>query len=345
MSDALLDKILNAVLSSKLLGPRINFVWHAGEPLVVGRAFFERAFSTTDRLSDQRSARQVHHSVQTNGLLLNDAWLDLFERFQVRVGLSIDGPAFLHDLHRTTRQGSGTHSRVMRAVDLLKARCHPFTVIMVVTRDALDHADAIFDYFLGIGALYVGLNVEELESAHVRSSLAGADIENRLHRFYLRLLQRQEQSARAVRFREFQQYLPLLDRSEDFRAESIFSRSSMVVPLSILNFDANGNFSTFCPELLGCNAPRFNNFMMGNILTSDLDSILENPVFKSTHEEISAGVRRCEQECHYWRFCGGGSPANKFFETGRLDVAQTQYCRQHKQIVLDAVLDHAEACD
>lgn len=343
MSDVLLDTILEAVFSSKLLGPRITFVWHAGEPLVVGREFFERAFSATNRLNGQDSARQCHHSVQTNGLLLNDAWLDLFQRYRVSIGLSIDGPAFLHDLHRKTRQGGGTHARVMSAVELLNARPYPFTVIMVVTQEALDHADAIFDYFLGIGAPYVGLNVEELESANVQSSLRGTDTENRLHRFYLRLLERQEQSERTVRFREFQHFLPLLDRSDDFSPESIFSRSSSVVPLSILSFDTSGNFSTFSPELLGSDAPRFNHFRMGNILSSDLDSLLENPVFKSAHEEISAGVRRCEQECHYWMFCGGGSPGNKFFETGRLDIAQTHYCRQHKQIVVDAVLDYAEA--
>ena len=344
MSDAVLDAVLEGIEHSDLVGDNPTIIWHAGEPLAFGKAFFRRALEATRQIT-ARGRKVVSHRVQTNGLLLDESWLDLFQPHNVKLGLSIDGPAELHDLHRRTRQGGGTHQRVMKAVRLLHARNYPFSAIMVITRDTLGRADEVFDFFVDAGIPFVGLNVEELESANVDSSLRGPEVEQQLNRFYLRLLERQEASGRAVRFREFESFLPLLDDPATCQPDSIFKQSSVVVPLSILNFDVQGNFSTFCPELLGSDAPRFNNFQMGNVVSDGLDHLLENPVFLEVESLIAAGVEQCERQCHYWNFCGGGNAANKFFESGRLDVTETVYCRQHTQVLVDAVFDFAEHRD
>lgn len=341
MSDAVLQAILESIEHSDLVSENPTIVWHAGEPLTVGKAFFRHALEATRQIS-LRGRKTLSHRVQTNGVLLDDSWLDLFQSHNVKLGLSIDGPAKLHDLHRRTRRGGGTHERVMKAVRLLHARSYPFSAIMVITRDALDRADEVFDYFVSAEIPFVGLNVEELESANAASTLRGPDVERDLHHFYLRLLERQEASGRAVRFREFENFLPLLDDPATCQPESVFKRSSVVVPFSILNFDVNGHFSTFCPELLGSEAPQFSNFRMGNIVSDALDSLPDNPVFLEVERLIADGVKQCEKQCHYWSFCGGGNASNKFFESGRLDVTETAYCRQHNQILVDAVLDFVE---
>ena len=341
MSDEVLQAILSNIEHSDLVSDMAKIVWHAGEPLTVGKEFFRRALQAT-RDINLRGKKTFSHSVQTNGVLLDETWLDIFQPHDVKIGLSIDGPPELHDLHRRTRQGRGTHDRVLKAVRLLHAHRYPFSVIMVITRDALERADEVFDFFASSGIRVVGLNVEELESANVDSTLRGSEVEKKLHQFYLRLLQRQEASGRAVRFREFEQFLPLLNDPATCKPESVFRRSSVVVPLSILNFDVNGNFSTFCPELLGSDAPEFNNFHMGNVLSDDVDSLLGKPVFQRVDRAIAAGVQQCEEKCHYWNFCGGGNAANKLFEAGSLSATETAYCRQHKQIMVDAVLDYVE---
>ena len=196
MSDAVLRAVLESIEHSDLVGKNPTIVWHAGEPLTIGKAFFRRALEATRQIT-LRGEKVVSHSVQTNAVLLDDSWLDLFQPHNVRLGLSIDGPAELHDAHRRTRQGGGTHERVMKAVQLLHARSYPFSAIMVITRDTLDRADEVFDFFFGAEIPFVGLNVEELESANVDSTLRGPEVERDLHHFYLRLLERQEASGRA----------------------------------------------------------------------------------------------------------------------------------------------------
>jgi uncharacterized protein len=58
--------------------------------------------------------------------------------------------------------------------------------------------------------------------------------------------------------------------------------------------------------------------------------------------DIAAGIERCRRTCPYFAFCGGGAPANKYFENGSFDSTETLFCRLSKQAVLDVVLDKLE---
>jgi len=53
-------------------------------------------------------------------MLLNQAYCDLIKAFRVRMGVSVDGPEFLHDRHRVSRSGKGTFSQVMAGGALLQ---------------------------------------------------------------------------------------------------------------------------------------------------------------------------------------------------------------------------------
>jgi uncharacterized protein len=59
--------------------------------------------------------------MQTNGTLLDDAWVDLLARHDVRLGVSCDGPAEVHDRQRVNHAGQGSYTEVRRALDLLVA--------------------------------------------------------------------------------------------------------------------------------------------------------------------------------------------------------------------------------
>ena len=60
---------------------------------------------------------RVVHSFQTNATLITDEWCDLFERWQVSIGVSVDGPRELHDAQRVTRKGQGTPFPVFGSID------------------------------------------------------------------------------------------------------------------------------------------------------------------------------------------------------------------------------------
>ena len=339
MSLDTVEKIAAEVFASPLVAPPISFLWHEGEPLTAGKAFFERAFSIVNDIG-AGSYKSFNHSIQSNGMLLDDGWIDLFEKFEVHLGLSVDGPKFLHDASRKTYNGRGTFDVVMKKVELLKKRKYRFGAICVLTPAHLAHADAIFHFFRNMGLDHIAFNVEETEGANKNSSL-NAVSPNDVKLFYRRLLQLEEEYGGELSIREFE-YLRRVRNNEV--SPNVLRRglqSDTSTPFRIFTFDSDGNVITFSPELLGMNSP-YGKFLMGNIHTRPLDAILENEIFRKAWQDIKLGLHRCQTECSYWSLCGGGPPSNKLSEHGTFNASETMCCRLHRQTVIDAFCEEYE---
>jgi uncharacterized protein len=67
---------------------------------------------------------RVSVTVQTNGILLDGRFLDLFHRHRARVGVSLDGGRAAHDRHRRFADGRGSHDAVSRALSALRTPEH-----------------------------------------------------------------------------------------------------------------------------------------------------------------------------------------------------------------------------
>jgi uncharacterized protein len=329
-------RIVQEVFASSIAEDPVVFLWHLGEPLAVPPSFYEEIFEFTAREAI-RTSRSYSQSFQTNATLIDDRWVDLIKRHNVRIGVSIDGPDFIHDGKRGDRRGRGSHSQVMRGVRRLQAAGVPFSVIMVVTDNSLDHPDAICDFFLSNGIEDIGFNIDEIEGINAFSSFANSTALERYRHFVHRLVDRSYGSNGKLRVREFWTHLRNLMGADP---EPVNTTNQ---PFRIFNFDVNGNYSTFCPELVAASSPEYRDFRMGNILDGPLERIRDNPVFKRVQEEIDTGVEKCKMTCAYWSVCGGGSPSNKFFEHGRFDVAETIACRVHKQATVDVLVEYIEA--
>lgn len=91
---------------------------HGGEPLLAGRRWIGWFLDETARVGE-RAGVEFAVAIQTNGTLLDAAWLALFDRHDVRVGVSCDGPQELHDAERVDFGGRGSYRRVRRAIELL----------------------------------------------------------------------------------------------------------------------------------------------------------------------------------------------------------------------------------
>ena len=114
MSESTLNRVAEFVFSSGIVERGFTVVWHAGEPMVLPVGYYERAIEII--AAHNAAGFKVGHSFQTNGVLIDDEWCDFFRKHQVNVGVSVDGPAFLHDRNRKTRKGAGTQHRVMDGI-------------------------------------------------------------------------------------------------------------------------------------------------------------------------------------------------------------------------------------
>ena len=334
-----LERSLDRVLESPFVGESFTLLWHAGEPLTMPPAFFDAA---TDAI---RAALARHgfpldtisQSLQTNGIGLSDRWCECFIRNDIHAGISLDGPAFLHDRHRRTRNDRPSHAAVMRGVKLLQQHDIPFNVITVLSDTSLDYADAIYDFFAENNIRRVGLNMEETEGANIHSSLDQPGMDERYQRFIQRFWERCVQEPGRVLVREFEGLTSLI------AAEERLLGTDMNQPFAIVNIDAAGNISTFDPELLSVKTDRFGDFVFGNVFDNSLATILDNPKFQTIHQEIACGVEACRTTCEHFGICGGGSGSNKYWEHGRFDVSETQHCRYRVKLLADVVLNGMES--
>jgi uncharacterized protein len=322
----ILEATFRKVFTSPFVQSEFTVTWHAGEPLIMGVHFYEEAIQLIASLTPK--GFRVRHAIQSNGTLLNEAWLDLIERHRISFGLSLDGPAHLHDRNRKTWDGRGTHDRAMQAVSLLHARGLPFSVIAVVSNDTLDHADEFYSFFRDAGIRSLGLNVEEIEGVHLGSTLEYQGAEERYRAFLERLsyLCRQHPS---VRIREFTIAELLLSGQPPAQSQT--------VPFRVLNVDYKGNFSTFSPELLDARSPEYGDFLLGNVLEDELQDALSSYKLGRIYRDITAGINSCAATCEYFAVCGGGTPGNKLFEHGTFSVTETMHCRLTQQVVHEVV--------
>jgi len=323
------------VLASSLVEDPVVFLWHLGEPLSVPPHFYEAAFAEAD-LAAQRYGRRIRHGFQTNATLLSPTWANLIRRHSVIMGVSVDGPAFIHDRVRVKRSGAGTHAEVMRGIRVLQEAGIGFGAISVVTDFTLDYPEEFYDFFAEHRISDIGFNIDEIEGINQTSSLRLEQTPQRYERFFERLLIRSDHHHGAVKIREVWTNLAALAFGG---ADPVNSTNT---PFRILNIDQAGNITTFCPELVTATAIQGPGFVMGNVLTGSVDDMLGSPAFRQVSSQIAAGVELCRTTCDYWSFCGGGSPSNKYFEQGRFNVAETRACRVHKKATVDVLLRHLE---
>jgi uncharacterized protein len=272
--------------------------------------------------------------VQTNGLLIDDSWCRFFLESDVRVGVSIDGPQLLNDLHRIDRQGRGTFDRVMAGISHLRIAGVPFSVISVITSDSVNYPDDLYDFYVENGIKVVGFNIEETEGVNRSNSFAGTDLAARFQAFLRRIQERADRD-NLVRIRELDQFRRRIREPRD-------TPNDQTIALSILTVTTEGDFGTFSPELIDVRSARLGDFILGNV-RNGIRAALSTKKFADLRDEIADGVNKCRAECAYFSLCGGGAPSNKYFENGSFDSTETDYCRAMKQAVAEVVLAGLES--
>jgi len=132
---------------------RAGLIFFGGEPLLLRELITE----TIDYAHsvEKKSGCRFFFKMTTNGLLLDDDFLDFAKRENMFIALSIDGVKEAHDKHRIDKKGVGSYDRVVIAAQkLLKLK--PYSpVLMTVSPDTLHlYAEGVASLF-SVGFSYV----------------------------------------------------------------------------------------------------------------------------------------------------------------------------------------------
>ena len=152
MPDNLLEKYVVQHIKASTENT-ITFSWHGGEPLLAGIDFFRKVVEHQQKYKLVGST--INNGIQTNGTLLNDEWCRFFSAEKFNVGISIDGPAELHNIHRRSNDGNDTFLNTGRGFELLKKHGVLPELLCVVNANNVKHPLRIYNLFKQFGAEYI----------------------------------------------------------------------------------------------------------------------------------------------------------------------------------------------
>ncbi len=97
----------------------------------------------------------MSNAIQTNALLLNERWCEIFREYNFLLGVSIDGPEAIHDLYRRNKEGRGTWKQVMRSIALLQKRRVEFNALCVVSTANVEKPKELYKFYKSLGIEFI----------------------------------------------------------------------------------------------------------------------------------------------------------------------------------------------
>lgn len=328
MSSAVARAIVNGIPASWPSDGVLEVVWHGGEPLTIGVRTMRELLAPFEEL---RRAGRIMHVIQTNATMISDEWCDLFDEYDVSIGLSVDGPGDMTG-NRVDWRGEPAFNRIVGGISKLNQRDIGFTVIAVVDGANAGRAGEMLDFLASLGCPYVGINMEEKEGANHHDGTPTIDQARQFwHETFL-----WSQANPHMKVREVEHLLEYLALSPAARAATVLHD-----PIPTIGW--NGDTVLLSPELLGARSEKYHDFVAGNVLTDPLPAIIDRAGELTYVQEFRVGVERCRSTCEFFAHCQGAHAGNRYFEHGTFLATETEHCRTSTQAVVLALHDiHSE---
>ena len=346
----LVEQIAQRIFGSGLVDGPFTVAWAASEPLSVSIDFYEKAFAILEKYNVTKT--KIVHSFTTNATLITEDWCHFFAKHDIYLAVSVDGPEFLHDRRRVMRNGEGTHKRVLKGIRLLRKHNIAFATISVLSYDCLDFPDEMYDFFRSEGIRGVSFNFDEADGMNPSSSMNRDDTIERFEEFLSRFYDICQRDDSDIWVREFHGNKAMftpdeMEKLKNAPMNSMAPNIQFVIPYAMINIDCEGRFSTFTAELLRAKHRKHGDFILGRIQDGPIEDAIHTEKFRDIWSEVAAGVRKCEDSCPQFAFCGGGSPSNKYIENGSCDSTGTLHCqlttKSRISVVQRKTLGHLQA--
>ncbi|MBQ8996316.1 MAG: anaerobic sulfatase maturase [Oscillospiraceae bacterium] len=123
-----------------------SYAFQGGEPTLRGLDFYQKVLEYQKQYN--KNHVRIHNAIQTNGVLLDDAWCSFFHDNHFLVGLSVDGIQETHEKYRHLPDGASSYASITRAAELLRKHDVDFNILTVVTKEVASHIEEIWEYYL-----------------------------------------------------------------------------------------------------------------------------------------------------------------------------------------------------
>ncbi len=294
MSEQTLETMIRSYMATPQ--PQYAFGWQGGEPTLMGTAFFQRVTELQQQYGPPGAS--VSNGLQTNGTLIDDAMAAHLAKFHFLVGLSVDGPAEIHNRFRRTAGGEGSHALVMAGLDKLRRHAVEFNILTLVSQSNVGSPETVYRYLrdeLGVN-FHQYIECVEFDAAGqpLPFSISGAEWGEFLVRIFDLWY---AGDTRKVSVRLFDTILAkLVDNAEITCASGSDCRQYFVV-------EHNG-------DIYPCDFFVYPEWRLGNVAQDQWNDLWNSPLYERFGRRKREWNPMCAQ-CPYLRFCHGDCPKNR----------------------------------
>jgi uncharacterized protein len=305
---------------------QLEIIWHGGEPLLLGPAYFERARDFQDKHCAKTSGR-IRHTMQTNLTLLTPDHVAAMRRLGMSsVGTSYD-PVLGVRLLKKNDDGTAYNRRFLDAVALLEREGFRWGVICVVTKRSLDRPLDIFRFLTNLapdgGAMFNPVNVDLAE--HGDLAVTGEEFADFLGAIF------PEWWAHRDRYPRIEPFRSLTDDLTSPRKECHFCSEGGRCADTHFNLGPDGRWS-HCGR-----AADWGVIDYGTVFDRSIAEVFADPA-RDDLRRRSAVLHDGEcRDCRWWSVCHGGCPLDAYGAAGSF-FARTLWCDAKRRLIEQHIL-------
>ncbi|MEI5524561.1 FxsB family cyclophane-forming radical SAM/SPASM peptide maturase [Streptomyces brasiliscabiei] len=301
----------------------VHVVLHGGEPLLAGRVRLRRAAEELNAALDGVCALDLR--IHTNAVTLDERFLELFDEFDIKVGVSLDGDKAANDLHRRYANGRSSHDRVLRGIDLLnRPRYRHLFAGILCTIDVRNDPVAVYDALAELAPPRVDFLLPHatwdeppLRPAEDTDGTAYA-------RWLLAVHDRWTADGRPMDVRIFDSILRTL------RGDSSLTESLGLAPADLAVIETDGTFEQADSLKTAFDGAPVTGMDVRN---NTLDQVAAHPGLVARQQGLDGLAEEC-CGCPVVRSCGGGLYAHRY-RTGSEFLNPSVYCSDLLRLITD----------
>ena len=137
-----IDKIVSNIV--KLIShthEKCKIIFHGGEPLMINASVYECLINKI-----LEKIPKAFFSIQTNATLLTPNHINVFKRYNVSIGISLDGYNEKMNKCRVFKNGKNSFNVVMDKIKYLNKYSIKYGVIMSLSRDIIGHEEELYNF-------------------------------------------------------------------------------------------------------------------------------------------------------------------------------------------------------
>lgn len=288
----------------------VYVVFHGGEPTLWGIDNFEEVLNYQQRLLAEKNGLIFKNSIQTNALVLNEKWFELFKKYHFTIGVSFDGP-HNDDLRMNT-------SKVYSNLKSMQKYGLKFGVLCVESALSIKKLKDTYDWFKdeGFNFKILALFMSGSAKDHKEFELDINEYVDSLVEMYKYWLYDKNCS---ISMRSFEDLLKISDKLYciQYGGSCIYNRICL---------NPNG-------DLYPCGRPYTDDFIIGHIDSlKGISDAFKTPAYVKLATISSERVKQCKQNCEFYGVCKGGCVSSAILE-GSFEKIDNITCVRAKRLL------------